>query len=1669
LDFMTLAVGGSFTVEPLRSPLQHWMSFLGITTQQAYIPYGQMLLHLVDPNSSWNQNQKGANILLVRPSDFLREGRNPTELSYAIDEFWNALKIAQSQWKVRSLIVLAATPISTRLAVPTQPWTEIEFSLAAKIQTLPSTELLLAREIFENYQISTPTDDYLESVGHVPWNDPGWTAIATAIARRIDAATRPPIKVIVADCDHTLWNGVCGEDGPLGIKVEPGNTKLQLQLLQQRNNGRLLALCSKNSVDDVWSVFDQNSHMLLRRDHITSAFINWEPKSKNLRELSHQLNLAPDSFLFLDDNPLEIEEVQAHLPDVHAIRLPSSSSSALETFLDHLWLFDSAAQTDEDQKRAQMYTDESIRQSFKRQSSSLRHFLESLDIRVEIKPLTAEDRARAEQLLQRTNQFNFNPALRSLQQLDSLGIEHELEILTVRTQDRFGDYGLVGLMAFHCEGATLHLDQMVLSCRALGRTVEIRMLQHLAQLGFERLKQQLNVHFTASSRNTPAVGFLNQLHSTLNGAEGPHFAFAIDSLLSMDPLAAATLDEAQVTAPTPPTEQTANLRNRVDYQRIAELNSADAIHTFLKQQFSRVIERRDGFEPPSTDLEKSLCAICQDILFVNDISLLDSFRDLGCTSLGFVRICAQIKRAFDISIPITEAFALGTLRDLVDKVEAYRLMRSTKPLTTSVTTQRVALREKEHEPIAAATGNEIAIIGMAGRFPGAENVTAFWNNLCQGIESIETLSDAELNLPPNSPLRSNPNLVRRASYVANADHFDAKFFGVFPKEAASMDPQHRLLLEECYHALEDAGYVPDRIVDPVGVFAGCYMDTYVLSCLETHPEWIQGLANSFHGGDLLTELGNDKDYLATRISFLLNLRGPALTIQTACSTSLVAVIQACQSLLSGQCRMALAGGVTLKFPQKRGYLYTEGGMVSPEGKCRTFDAKAKGTIFGEGVAVVTLKTLSHALADGDSIYAVLKGWGINNDGRSKAGYTAPSIVGQSEAIVLAHRHAGITADTISYIEAHGTGTSLGDPIEIEALTRAFRQTTTATGFCRIGSAKTNIGHLDVAAGACGLIKASLALEQELIPPTLNYDTPNPNIDFSKSPFVVNTTCTAWPRTDTPRRAGLSSFGVGGTNAHVIVEEAPQQISTPSQKNCFLLSLSARSETALVEMKRSLSVWLEQHPNSSLADVAYTLAIGRKKFNYTWSAVVEDKLAAIAALKRPPSTGSIGHSNRRNVPVAFAFPGQGSQHARMGWELYCQEPVFADVVDRCSRALEPHLGFSLRDALYSDEATRLKLNLPDINQTVVAQPGIFVTSYATATWLQSLGIEPAIMIGHSVGEFVAACLAGVFSLDDALHIIAFRAKTMQQLPAGHMLAVRLGEEKLGQSSAYRQASAQVSLAATNSPQLSVVSGEIDAITQLQQNLNAEGIVSKILQTSHAFHSWMMEPAIEPLAQLLKKIQLAPPNQSIISTVTGQRLTDEQATAPDYWARHLRDTVRFSDAAMHLLSQDYPVVVELGPGQTLSTLLKQHAGSQAKSIIPFFSHPQQEINSYQHALVALGKTWQAGADFALQNLWSNEKRQRVHLPGYPFERQRYWFDQLVHSSAPTANSDSTIKTVENSEPTTDSAHPQPPEASSPPALDGANATHASNDDYAAVVQRVIRQQLELMSQQLKIWHP
>lgn len=950
----------------------------------------------------------------------------------------------------------------------------------------------------------------------------------------------------------------------------------------------------------------------------------------------------------------------------------------------------------------------------------------------------------------------------------------------------------------------------------------------------------------------------------------------------------------------------------------------------------------------------------------------------------------------------------------------------------------------------------IAIIGMSGRFPGASDIKTFWQNLLGGVNSITFVPDEELNLSPAevAEMKANPHFVQKSATIKDADHFDAAFFGIYPREAQAMDPQQRLFLECCWEAIEDSGYEPSTYPGAVGVYGGSYMNTYILNSLTDNPAFIGSLADSFHGGVLQNELGNDKDYMTTRVSFKLNLRGPSMTVQTACSTSLVAVAQACMSLNNYQCDMALAGGSTLKLPQNRGYLYQPDGMVSPDGVCRTFDINARGTVFGDGVSVVLLKRLEDAVADGDSIYAVIKGWGVNNDGASKVGYTAPSADGQMEAIALAQAIAEVDPSTISYIEAHGTGTPLGDPIEIDALSRAFRMGgATDKQFCAIGSLKTNIGHLDVAAGVAGLIKTSLALTHEKIPASLNFETPNPNIEFEETPFYVNKALSDWKRGDEPRRAGVSSFGVGGTNAHVVVEEAPLIEHEPSRRSHHLIALSARSAAALEAMTDRLVTHLDESPDLPLEDVAYTLQTGRAFFNYSRTVAASDSREASALLKeKDPQRVFTTRQVRRNRPVVFMFPGQGSQHVNMGLELYKTEPVFQREMDRCAAILEPILGFDLREALYPSP-DQLEEAQDRINQTMIAQPGIFAVSYALAQVWMSYGIQPRAMIGHSVGEFVAACLAGIFTLEEGLRLVALRGKLMQDLPAGSMMAVRAPAEELAS-----KLPDDIAIAAVNSVALCVVSGPTGSIEQLQQELEAKEIICRSLHTSHAFHSSMMEPAITPFATAIEEIELKAPQIPICSTVRKTWLTDTEATDPAYWAAHLRETVHFAGAVSELAHESNDVFIEVGPGQTLSTLTRQHpAKTDDHDVLSSMPHVQQEISSYQYALETLGKLWQAGVNVDWQQCYRGEKRKRVHLPTYPFERKRFWYD--------TAKPETEASTLHNNAP---NGAPAAPQTAS---VNGHHATPAvapqASFEPADEAQRLVAQQLQLMTQQLQAW--
>ncbi len=884
----------------------------------------------------------------------------------------------------------------------------------------------------------------------------------------------------------------------------------------------------------------------------------------------------------------------------------------------------------------------------------------------------------------------------------------------------------------------------------------------------------------------------------------------------------------------------------------------------------------------------------------------------------------------------------------------------------------------------------VAIVGMAGRFPGAESVEEFWANLVAGKDSVSFFSDTDLAESGLSAdeLRRNGRYVPARGILQDADCFDAAFFGVHPKEAEVMEPQQRVFLEICWTALERAGYAPDRLSAITGVFAGASRNTYYLHALHPRPDLIELI------GPEMVMYGNEKDYLTTRVAYKLGLKGPALNVSTACSTSLVAIGQAVQSLLTYQCDMALAGGVSVMVPQKRGYYFDEGNIGSSDGHTRTFDAQASGTVFSNGVAVVVLKRLADAVKDGDQIYAVIKGAALNNDGSQRVSFGAPGVEGQSEVIAMAQALAGVEPDTITCIEAHGTATPLGDPIEVAGLTKAFRLGTDAKKFCAIGSVKTNIGHLDVAAGAAGLIKMALSLRHKVIPASLHFNSANPKLNLEETPFYVNASLEEWKtKPGVPRRGGVSSFGTGGTNAHVVLEESPELQPSGPSRLWQLLPLSAKTADALDRATVGLSEFLRslaqdkraEEVHARLADAAFTLQTGRSEFMHRRIVVCQDPAEGAAVLDARDAKRVFSHKQQfHQPPVAFMFPGQGAQYAGMGAQISSSEPVFRASVDRCADLLQPILNRDIREIMFaSGDSDASKKEAEELLvQTRFTQPALFVIEYALAQLWMSWGIKPAAMIGHSVGEYVAACLAGVFSLEDALSLVAKRGALVQSLPGGAMLVVRAPEKDVTPL-----LNPELAIAAINSPGLCVVAGPYNAVDAFEREFESRKIATRRLPTSHAFHSPMMEPALAPFADLLRQVQFKAPQIPFVSNVTAQWVTADQAKSVDYWAGHLRQTVRFADGIAELLKDQRNVLLEVGPGQTLSTLARQHPSKSAEQTV-LASLPLAGAQEGRGILESLGRIWMAGVEVDWHGFYANEHRHRTVLPTYPFERTRYW---------------------------------------------------------------------------------
>lgn len=883
------------------------------------------------------------------------------------------------------------------------------------------------------------------------------------------------------------------------------------------------------------------------------------------------------------------------------------------------------------------------------------------------------------------------------------------------------------------------------------------------------------------------------------------------------------------------------------------------------------------------------------------------------------------------------------------------------------------------------SGFEIAVVGMACRFPGADGPDAFWQNLKNGVESIQRFSQQELiDLGHDPSIVAKPNFVPAHGVVDNFDTFDYQLFGYTPREAGVMDPQQRLFLELSWEALEHAGYAPKSTQVPVGVFAGTTTNTYLEANVRKNQKVLAAIS------DFQANVLNQSDFLSTRASYKLGLSGPSFTVQSACSTSLVATHVACQQLIAGACDMALAGGVSITLPENWGYQYQEGMIYSPDGHCHAFDADANGTLKGDGGGIVVLKRLADAIEDGDHIEAVILGSAANNDAQAKVGYTAPGLDGQVEVIQTAMLMADVTSDSITHIECHGTGTPMGDPIEIAALTEAFGEQPHGQ-HCAVGSVKTNIGHLDAGAGVAGLIKTILALKHKTLPPSLNFQRPNPIIEFEKTPFYVSHQCSEWSTGNYPRRGGVSSFGIGGTNAHIIVEETPSDLihgCSDVDEEPRLLSWSAQNKDALDEATQRLLTLMQSEQCPSLNDIAFTLDKGRERFAFKRAMVCKSKHDGLEKLSGPKFTAiATTHSDKPSAGVIMMFPGQGAQYVEMGKALYTSQAVFKQHVDMCAQLLIPHLHCNILDILYPQTEDDKTQAAQKLQQTAYTQPALFVIEYALAKLWQANGVKPAALVGHSIGEYAAACLAGVFSLQDALILVANRGALMQALPSGDMLSVALSAELIAP-----MLDSSLSLAAINSPSLCVVSGPQSSIAKLADSLEEKGIVSKLLKTSHGFHSAMMDPILAPFTEILQRCSFHPPMLPIVSTVTGQFIDPEYISSTQYWLDNIRQSVNFSGAAKALLTQNQYTYLECGPGNTLSSLLRACSDEPTKAqTVETLRHPLETVSDITVFETAQAKLWTTGIDIN-PSLFADSGN-RVALPTYPFQRSLCWVEPLL----------------------------------------------------------------------------
>jgi FkbH-like protein len=1602
-DF-ALRVAATFTTDSLIAPLGFWANELGVDERIRVAPYGQVLQSLLDPTSVLNAKDRGLNVVLLRVRDWLRELPDEqagdiefvrTYLQETVRDFARALRAHRGQATSETVLLICPShgALSSAESILVR---QIETELAAGVSDVAGLQVINATDLHSLYAVDEDDvyDSLRDHIAHIPYRDEYLNVLATIVARQVHRRRSPVRKVVVVDCDNTLWRGVVGEVGAEGIVFDEAHLELHRTLDRLTQSGVLVCLCSKNEESDVWRVFETRADLQLPRERVVAATINWLPKSQNLRTLASRLNLGLDSFVFIDDNPVECAEVRSGCPEVLTIQWPDDPARAIQ-LLRHVWEFDVRSATKEDARRTDMYREEFRRQELRAETLTFEDFVNTLQLEVDFSPLTPEDLKRAAQLTLRTNQFNFTTIRRDEAEVQALVNGGRHEIRTVRVRDRFGDYGLVGLLIAERDRDWWTLDTFLLSCRVLGRGAEHRIMAQLGEMAAAAGAGTVRLRVATTKRNRPARAFLETIiPPELATADENGFECEVPA----DVLAAVRFEPAKTgevivqedSAGSPAAsgafDATALRRREDQITRIAfELATGRDVRAALEGRPPATTATTVSSDEDIADTVHAAFASALR-LPVEKIASVDQLEALGCDSLKIVEITVALSERFP-SLPGTLLFEHRSVSAIIREIAALRGNAS----STLATAAAPAL-EKASSTTHAKSTHDIAVVGLHVRTAGADSPAELWRLLSQGQRAVRPVpSDRQFFLQPLEDTRPH-----WAGLLDDPARFDAELFGVSPREAEFMDPQLRLFLEVAWSALEDAGCIGDNHEPNTGVFAGVMYGDYG-SRANVSPAANGNAYRCWEGFSL-----------ANRLSQLLAFSGPSLAVDTACSSSGTALHLACNALSAGECNVAVVGGVNLILDPDRFASLGRLGILSERGVCEPFGADADGTVLGEGAAVIVLRPLADAIARGDRIYGVIKGTGLST-GNGTVGFTAPNPQAQAEAIRRALTRAAVDPRTVSYVETHGTGTHLGDPIEVRGLmlgygTRDLHDPSLAMSQqTRIGSIKPNIGHLEAGAGMVGLIKVLLQMQHGMLLPSLTSPDANPQIAFAKGAFDVQTALEPWERRtitvngesiDIPRRAGISSFGVGGANAHIVVEEPPREAvrEATTDRTAHVIAVSARSEAGLKRQIEALDRCLGMQNDAALADICYTVNTGRSHMPHRFATYATDRQellqslqSAIAGTTTKRGARGVASANATRLKIGFLFTGQGSQYAGMGKQLYETQPVFRDALDRCTGPFGTLLDRPLLDLLFAPEGSA---DAELLNQTGYTQPALFAFQYALAQMWASWGITPDVVMGHSVGEIAALCVAGGVSLEDGLKLIAARGRLMQALPAGGtMTSVMADESRV--LAAIAGAEELVAIAAINAPGQVVISGDGTAVAEITARLSADGIKTKSLTVSHAFHSPLMKPMLAAYEREVRHIRFSAPRIPFVSCVEGGLVQDE-VTRPDYWLRQVLDPVRFATGMKVLAGERVSAYVEMGPHPVLLGMGRQCIDNDDS--VTWLPSVRRDGDTWQTLLASVTSLYVQGAHVDWRGFDAPYVRQRVSVPGYDFSRKQYWLKRM-----------------------------------------------------------------------------